>query len=285
VRQFPLFVDWGGGSVAAVVTAPDADPKGIVISLAGTGRHNVIGSTMCMHLARRVVEHGLASVRLDYAGIGDSPGLVSTWTPSDVDAAARQARAVLAATMDGLDVGRFVGVGTCYGSRVALALAAEPSCVGLVCLAPPILEFGGLARVGRQVGDGTILSYVKSNAALRRVLRPLRSTLRARKPAAAVAGAFAHLDRTRIAFLYGTPAFDDHYSRGAREAVDASLERLPSELRENFELHTLPWGPLSTFDILSPEDQAAVLDVVVPLVCRGFDDALVAPVPRATVVA
>ena len=82
MRQFPVFVDWRAGHVAAVVTVPDADPEGIVISLAGTGRHNVIGSTMCAQLSQRVVAKGLASVRLDYAGVGDSPGLVAAWTPS-----------------------------------------------------------------------------------------------------------------------------------------------------------------------------------------------------------
>jgi len=266
VRQFPVFVDWRAGHVAAVVTVPDADPEGIVISLAGTGRHNVIGSTMCAQLSQRVVAQGLASVRLDYAGVGDSPGLVAAWTPSDVEEATRQARAVVAVAMDALDVGRFVAVGTCFGSRVALTLVSEPSCVGAVCLAPPVLELGGLSRIGRQVGERTILSFVKSNAALRRLIRPLRSTLRARRPAATVVGAFEHLDRARIAFLYGTPPFDDHYSQRAREVVDASLEALPSGAREHFELRMLPWGPLSTFDILSPADQDAVLDVVMPLV-------------------
>ena len=84
----------------AVVTVPDGEPRGIVISLAGTGRHNLIGSTLCAHLSQRLVEQGLASVRLDYSGIGDSPGLVPTWVLSDVDAASEQARAVLSASME-----------------------------------------------------------------------------------------------------------------------------------------------------------------------------------------
>ena len=35
----------------------------------------------------------------------------------------------------------------------------------------------------------------------------------------------------------------------------------------------LPWGPLSTFDILPPEDKDEVLGVVVALVLAAFDDA------------
>ena len=79
-----------------------------MISLAGTGRHNLIGSTLCTHLSQRLVERGLAHVRLDYSGVGDSPGLVPTWVLSDVSAASQQARAVVEAATEALDVRRFV---------------------------------------------------------------------------------------------------------------------------------------------------------------------------------
>jgi hypothetical protein len=96
--------------------------------------------------------------------------------------------------------------------------------------------------------------------------------MRARRPAGIVVDALEHLERARIAFLYGTPSFDDHYSRRAQEVLDASLSKLPSTARERFELRLLPWGPLSTFDALTPADQSAVLDVVVPLVRASFED-------------
>lgn len=273
MKQFPVFVPAESGHIAAMVTVPDSEPRGIVISLAGTGRHPSIGSTMCMHLSQRVVEHGLASVRLDYAGVGDSPGLVPEWMLSDVEAAASQARAVLVVAMDALGVDHFAAVGTCYGSRVAMSLVSDPSCVGAVCLAPPVLVHGGLSRVGRQVGGRAFLSSLRSSAAFGRVAGPVRRALRPRKPAAQVVAAFAQLDHTRIAFLYGKEPQQDHYSRRAHEVLDASLASLPPELRERFELQMLPWGPLSTFDVLSPEDQGEVMDVVLPLVRAAFDDA------------
>lgn len=277
MRQFPAFVEWGGGRIAAVVTAPDGDPGGIVISLAGTGRHNLIGSTMCAKLSQRLAVEGLASVRLDYAGVGDSPGLVPLWTLTDVGAATRQARAVLREAMDALGVERFVAVGTCYGTRVALSLVPDASCAGAICLAPPVLDYGGLAHLSRQRGGRSILSFIRSNAALSRLARPLRGTLQPRRPAGAVVGAFEHLDRAPIAFLYGTPSFDDHYSRRAREVLDATLAALPSAKSDRFDLQILPWGPLSTFDILPPAEQDAVLDVIVPLACRHFSAAEPAP--------
>jgi hypothetical protein len=277
VRRFPIFVDARDGHVAAVVTVPDADPRGVVISLAGTGRHNLIGSTLCLHLSQRLAEHDLASVRLDYGGVGDSPGLVPTWVLSDVDAAAEQSRAVLVAAMEALDVSRFAAIGTCYGTRVALRLVSHPSCLGAICLAPPVLDHGGFARVSRKVGERTVLSYVRSHAALRRLTDPLRRTLRPRQPAAGVVGAFEHLDRADISFLYGKTPQDDHYSRRAREVLDGALAALPPAKRERFGLQVLEGGPLSTFDILSPEDKDEVLNVVLPLVLATFDESDAAP--------
>jgi pimeloyl-ACP methyl ester carboxylesterase len=272
MKQVPIFVDAGDGHVAAVVTVPD-EPRGVVITLAGTGRHNVIGSTLCAHLSRRLAAEGLASVRLDYAGVGDSPGLVPTWVLSDVGAATRQARAVLEATLEALGVDRFATVGTCYGSRVALGLVSQPTCLGAVCLAPPVLDHGGFARVGRRVGERTVLSYVRSHATVRRLADPLRRTLRPRKPAPGLVEAFSHLDRSRIAFLYGPKPQEDHYSRRAREVLDGTLDALTPQQRSRFELRLLEWGPLSTFDILPPGDKESVLDVVLPLVRALFDDA------------
>ena len=37
--------------------------------------------------------------------------------------------------------------------------------------------------------------------------------------------------------------------------VSPALAELPHERRRHFELRMLAWGPLSTFDILAPEDK------------------------------
>jgi hypothetical protein len=269
VTQFPIFVECDDRHVAAVVTTPD-EPRGLVISLAGTGRHNVVGSTFCAQLSQRVAELGLASVRLDYAGVGDSPGGVASWSLSDTEAAARQAGAVLAVALEGLGVEAFAAVGTCYGTRVALSLVGEPGCRAAVCLGPPLLQYGGLASAGRRAGGSQLASLVRSNAVLRRLAAPLRRAGDARKPAPVVLRALAQLDRVPITFLYGDPPFDDHYSDRAQEVLDGALAQVPSELREHFEQRMLPWGPLTTFDILAPEDQTAVLDVVVSLLEPAF---------------
>jgi alpha-beta hydrolase superfamily lysophospholipase len=275
MKEFPLFVPSGEDRVAAVVTTPEEPPRGLVVLLAGTGRHNVIGSTLSGRLSARLAELGLASARLDYAGVGDSPGIVPRWDPADSDAVVGQTRALLAVASEALGVSRFAQVGTCYGSRVALSLVGDPGCVGAVCLAPPILDFGGVSRAGRQLRDRRLGAFIRSNAALRRVIvAPLRKLLRARRTSPRVVGAFEHLDRLRLVFLYGERNLhEDHYSAWARERLDAAVAALPADRRERFELRTLPGGPLTTFDGLPHDEQAAIIDVVVSYVEKCFNGA------------
>lgn len=273
MREFPVFVPAGPDRVAAVVTAPDERPRGVVLLLAGTGRHNAIGSTLAARLSERLAGHGLASARLDYAGSGDSPGLVSQWNPAEIAAATAQARAVLDLARDALDVRPFAEVGTCYGSRVALSLVEDSACVGAVCLAPPVLDVGGLGRVSRRFRDRRVGAFIRSNAALRRVVvTPLRRALGARKPAPRFVGAFSHLDRVRLVFLYGgRSAHEDHFSGRARQSIESAVARLPEEQRARFELRLLAGGPLTTFDGLPPAEQAEIVDAVVPYVTSFFE--------------
>jgi pimeloyl-ACP methyl ester carboxylesterase len=272
MRQFPLFVPSEDGPVAAVVTVPDEDPRGVVLLLAGTGRHNVIGSTMSALLSDRLAAHGLASVRLDYLGVGDSPGVVTTWSPSDVSAASRQARAALAETGAALGVGRFASVGTCYGSRVALELAEDDACVGAVCLAPPLLERRSGPGPGSRGRKGSMASLLRSNRLSRRlIVEPLRKASHGRARMARAGTGLDHLDRLRIVFLYGRNPAEDHYSAQVRKGIDETVAALPVEQRSRFRLRMLSSGPLTTFDGLAHTDQEAILDAVVPFVLECFE--------------
>jgi pimeloyl-ACP methyl ester carboxylesterase len=272
MKQFPLFVPSPDGPVVAVVTVPDSDPYGVVLLLAGTGRHNVIGSTLSALLSDRLAAHRLASVRLDYQGVGDSPGTVTTWSPADIGAASEQARAALAETSAALGVSRFASVGTCYGSRVALELADEAACVGAVCLAPPLYERRGAPGRGRGRGKGTVLALLRSNGVSRRlILEPVRKLTWKRERLARSASGLSHLDRLRIVFLYGRNPVEDHYSPQVRKGIDEAVASLPAEQRARFDIRMLASGPLTTFDGLAHADQEAILDAVVPFVLQCFE--------------
>lgn len=273
MREFPVFVPAGAERVAAVVTAPDHRPRGLVLLLAGTGRHNAIGSTLSARLSGRLAGEGFASARLDYAGSGDSPGHVAEWNPAEISATTAQARAVLDVAREALDVVPFAEVGTCYGSRIALSLVEDAACVGAVCLAPPILDVGGLGRMSRRVRGRRVGAFISSNAALRKVaVAPLRRLLGARQPAPRFVSAFSHLDRARLVFLYGgRNTHEDHFSGRARQSIESVVAGLPAEHRSRFELRMVAGGPLTTFDGLPPEEQGEIVDLVVPYVTAFFE--------------
>ena len=75
MRQHPIFVPFGGEYLAAVVTVPDRDPRELVLFLQGAGgtpryhRHRAWA-----RMAHMFAELGVASVRMDYLGLGDSSG-------------------------------------------------------------------------------------------------------------------------------------------------------------------------------------------------------------------
>ena len=272
VRQFPIWVPADGGEVAAVLTVPDGEPRGIVLTLAGTGRHVAIGSTMSALVSQRAAEHGLASVRFDYTGVGDSPGIVESWALSDVGSASRQALDVLTTASEVLGVSQYAVVGTCYGSRVALSLVGHPACLGAVCIAPPVLEHGKVVNIGRSAGHGSRFSFVRGNPVIRKaVYDPLRSLLKESKLAPGVRCAFGALDHAKLVFLYSDDHERDQLTGRARAALEKAVASLPEDQRRRFALHVVSAGALTTFEVLPPDEQAMILDLFLPLVDGWFE--------------
>jgi pimeloyl-ACP methyl ester carboxylesterase len=271
VRQFPLWVPTESGPVATVVTVPDDEPRGIVLALAGTGRHIAIGSTMSARLSERIVEHGLASVRFDYTGVGDSPGTVASWSLSDVESATRQALAVMESVGELLGTSRFAIVGTCYGSRVVMSLVGSPSCIGAVCLAPPVLEHAKMVNLGRSAGHRR-LHFVQSNPLLRRtVYDPLRARLKETKLAPSVHQALEALNHAELVFVYSDNYDRDHFTDRARDALETAVAKLPADRRARFALHVLATGALTTFEVLPTAEQDEILDLFLPALYEWFD--------------
>src|SRR5206468_3179120 len=75
VREFPVFVPSRGERIGAVIAVPDADPRGLVLLMpGGGGAPRAHRYAMYTKVARGLAERGIASVRMDWRGVGDSTG-------------------------------------------------------------------------------------------------------------------------------------------------------------------------------------------------------------------
>ena len=272
MRSAPLFIDTGDDTVATVVSMPDGPPEGLVVVLAGIGRHVVIGGTLAALLAEPLASEGLATLRVDYAGVGDSPGVVSSWTAADVSREAAATSRAVSTVREALEVDRFVSVGTCFGSRVALRLASDPAWGGTVCLAPPILDPGSPALARRALGKRRVVETVRSLPFADTLLKPVTKRLVRRGPSSSVIETLSHLERGRIVFLYGRPLEEDHYDPRGLESANSALAGLTERARERFELRLLDAGPLTIFDGLDAAAQDTIVETVAGEVGGCFAD-------------
>lgn len=94
-----LWLDTPHGRLAATLTAPEATPRAAVLLLHGfTGTRDELrtagGDGMFARAARLMAERGVASLRIDFRGSGESGG---TWADTTVEGQALDATAALAA--------------------------------------------------------------------------------------------------------------------------------------------------------------------------------------------
>jgi dienelactone hydrolase len=286
VREYPLFVRHGSDRIAAVLSVPESGPlRGLVLQLMGVGPDEIVGSMMFQRMARRLADRGLASLRLDYAGTGDSTGTVSSWSLAELGAETEQARTALQTARDAIEAQRFAVAGICYGGRIALELIKDKDCVGALCMSPPVIEYGTWTKTRRKVRKWKLVSYVKSNQFLRTVLvRPLRRAVAERKPTERAVQALGELDHARVLYLWSESEVSRDYSRDrAAKRLVRLTQSLPAEHRARHGVQLTPTGPLSGFDLLSPGDQVFILDLVVEWLDECFNGEVVAPLEPETV--
>lgn len=118
MREFPVWVPFDGERLSAAITVPDGEPRGLVLLMPGGGgaprSHRY---SMFTRAARALAERGIASVRMDWKGIGDSTGRATyNFHALPGDAAAEIARFALKAT----GTTSFGMAGNCGGARTAL---------------------------------------------------------------------------------------------------------------------------------------------------------------------
>src|SRR5947207_163406 len=125
MKEYAVFVPSGDERIGAVICVPDAAPRGLVLLLPGGGgapRSHRFG--LFTKIARGLAELDIASVRMEWPGIGDSTGPARySFRALPVEHASNLARFALRAT--GAPV--FGMVGNCGGARTALlALPTVP---------------------------------------------------------------------------------------------------------------------------------------------------------------
>jgi len=146
MREFPVFVPVDGDHISAVVAVPDTEPKGLVLMLPGGGgaprSHHF---SLWTRVARALAEQGIASIRTDWRGVGDSTGAarfsLRILPGDDVVAMARFA-------MRATGVRRLGLTGNCGGARTVMQAARSlPECEGVaLLLVKPLVDNQSTSR-------------------------------------------------------------------------------------------------------------------------------------------
>jgi pimeloyl-ACP methyl ester carboxylesterase len=272
MKEYPAFVPFRGQHMAAVFTVPDEDPRGLVLLATGTGAVRSHRFQMWTRTARRLADKGIASVRIDYVGMGDSTGQILDWNWSIVPQLLEESAAVLRTGMELLGVERVAVAGNCLGSLLSLYVAAEvPECVGSVAILTPLYEVNALTDFRRRARQWKVASFIKSTPLGRRFLvRPVRRFEGRFNPGVGERFGLA-LAHGPMLFMYGDQ--DDSWSGRVRSRLGELLSHVPPDYRSRFELEVMPGVLLSGFESL--ELQRHTIDRVVGFLSRCFDEEVI----------
>jgi len=270
VSQYAVFVPFGGEHLAAVVTAPEGHARGLVALLTGAGAPRSHRFQTWTRAAEALAERGLASVRMDYTGMGDSTGTGNEWSWTSTEQLRAQALEVIRVAMRGVGAESFVAAGNCMGALLALEVAAAaPESAGALCILMPMFRSGTVTGVRHRVRRWKLLPRVRSMRVVRRLLiRPL-DNLEGR-PIERMPDWFEQtLCRGRLRLLYGEN--DWAYTARSRARIARMTGALLPDRRGRFDLRVLPEGDLAGFE--SVPIQQRVIDEVVEfaLTCFGPD--------------
>jgi hypothetical protein len=131
MREYPVFIPCNGKYIAATVTIPDGLPGGVVVFTTGGG--GMLKSQrfrLWTKAARKLADRGVASLRMEFAGVGDSTGQVAMGF-RNLPVADLVQVAEFAMSVTG--TGRLGLCGNCGGARTSLKAAAQlPTCESMV---------------------------------------------------------------------------------------------------------------------------------------------------------
>lgn len=264
VDEFPVFIPFDGVHLSGVLTQPDREPRGLVLLMTGIGATRSHRFRLWTRTARRLaLEQDVASLRLDYQGIGDSTGDVREWTD---DSTYGQAREAVAFGLRATGASRFAAAGNCLGGRHALRLAGEmPNCVGAVCIRAMLTS-------AHASGAGRAGTAARLATASRKRLRRLRGRPNVRgnvMDATTRTALLGALDHARVVFLYSEQ--NRQFLHRAGPSFEQLLSGLPEEQRERFELRVFPGAALEGFRTM--EMQQITIDSVLDWMASSFSAA------------
>jgi alpha/beta superfamily hydrolase len=137
-EEFPVWIPAGEERLCGVVCTPADEIADLgVVLLTGGNYTRAHRNRMWVRAARELAGHGVASLRFDYHGVGDSTGEVELQLEVPLEADACGAADLLRSATG---VSRLAFVATCFGGRTAMAAAAQREDVVSVTVFPlPIL--------------------------------------------------------------------------------------------------------------------------------------------------
>ncbi len=211
VRETPLAVEHPYGRLFGVLAEPDTEERAslCVIFLNAGAIRRVGPNRMWVEAARRFAARGVATLRVDFAGIGDADGDDSAWADDasfHVPEYVEQTRAAIDALVARGLPSRFVLAGLCSGAYWAFhAALADDRVAGALMVNPRVLFWDGRRALVQEAGhahkllEGRIwVKLVRGGFSRERVLTFARALLAllARVPARAAT-------RTRAALTGG----------------------------------------------------------------------------------
>lgn len=274
MNEFPVFVPLGEDRIAGVLTVPDQEVLGLWVLMPGQGapRGTQYHFPLWTAVARRLAEHGLASIRMDHLAVGDSTGHVEELVPYEGREREPIAMARFGMAATGASVVGFAG--NCYGGRLAVETAMlMPECVGVVAAhtGPPIDrgEIPVLRRLRHRVRAFPPVARAFETGFGRRVLEPLVSALAGRSREFAAGSSLDEglrrlLGRARVVFVMGDD--EARYHLRLRPFLDRFLPTLSPDLSDRIDTVLVPVRDVGGY--MGLQGQLKVLEVVVDRAVR-----------------
>lgn len=171
------------GILAEPTTAPTRTTGVILLSGTFGGTTTLGRNRMWLKMARSLADRGYPVLRFDYTGIGDSVGDAVCYELESPAVPELRAGFDLLSSRGVTD---FLVVGTCYGSRTALAgSVGEERVRGIHLLVPPVRTgtkgVGGADHLAEYVGTASLAKRAFSPRILRKLFRSKKARIAARR--------------------------------------------------------------------------------------------------------